>query len=104
MTRVDATFKPKRNMVANNNTEGNDENSSGLRVPMAIMMMTKLQAMLKVNSTSSSNAGKGTTNMAMINNTSAGKPRPVKSNLDRFCRTADRVKVLMGGLKGFSEG
>ncbi len=64
-------------MVANNNTDGKDENSSGLRVPMAIMMISKLQAMLNVNKMSKSSAGRGTTNMAMINNTSAGKPRPV---------------------------
>jgi hypothetical protein len=64
-------------MVANSNTEGNEENSSGLRVPMAIMMTSKLQPILKVNNMSSSNAGSGTTNMAMIKSTSAGKPRPV---------------------------
>jgi hypothetical protein len=73
MTRVDATFKPKRSMVANNKTEGKDENSSGLRVPMAIMMISKLQAMLNVNSTSKSNAGRGTTNMAMINKHQRGQ-------------------------------
>jgi hypothetical protein len=76
MTRVDATFKPKRSMVANNKTDGKDENSSGLRVPMAIMMTNKLQPMLKVNRMSNNNGGRGITNMAMINNTMAGKPRP----------------------------
>jgi hypothetical protein len=64
-------------MVANNKTEGKDENSNGLRVPMAIMMINKLMAMLKVNKMSNIKAGRGTTNMAMINNTMAGKPRPV---------------------------
>jgi hypothetical protein len=63
-------------MVANNKTDGKDENSSGLRVPMAIMMTNKLQPILKVNRMSNNNGGKGTTNMAMINNTMAGKPRP----------------------------
>jgi hypothetical protein len=63
--------------VANNKTDGKDENSSGLRVPMAIMMISKLIAMLKVNKMSNIKAGRGTTNMAMINNTIAGKPRPV---------------------------
>jgi hypothetical protein len=33
--------------------------------------------MLNVNRMSKSNGGKGTTNIAMINNTKAGKPRPV---------------------------
>jgi len=63
-------------MVANNNTDGKDEKSKGLRVLMAIMMMTKLATMLKVNKKSNNNGGKGKTNMAMINNTSAGIPRP----------------------------
>jgi hypothetical protein len=63
-------------MVANNKTDGKDENSSGLRVPMAIMMTNKLQPMLKVNRMSNNKGGRGTTNMAMINNTMAGKPRP----------------------------
>ena len=63
--------------MANNKTEGKDENSSGLRVPMAIMMISKLQAMLNVNKMSRSNEGRGTTNMAMINNTMAGRPKPV---------------------------
>ena len=76
MTRVEATFSPKRSMVANNSTDGKDEKSKGLRVLMAIMMMTKLATMLKVNKKSNNNGGKGRTNMAMINNTSAGIPRP----------------------------
>jgi hypothetical protein len=63
-------------MVANNKTDGKDENSSGLRVPMAIMMTNKLQPMLKVNRMSNNKGGSGTTNMAMINNTMAGKPKP----------------------------
>jgi hypothetical protein len=63
-------------MVANNKTDGNEENSSGLRVPMAIMMTSKLQPILKVNRMSKRSAGRGTTNMAMINNTMAGKPKP----------------------------
>jgi hypothetical protein len=41
------------------------------------MMINKLMAMLKVNKMSNIKAGRGTTNMAMINNTMAGKPRPV---------------------------
>jgi len=77
ITRVDATFRPSRNMVANNRTDGNDENSSGLRVPIAIMMITKLQAMLKVNNTSRSSGGKGKTNIAMMSSTNAGRPSPV---------------------------
>jgi hypothetical protein len=76
MTRVDATFRPKRSMVANNSTDGKDEKSKGLRVLMAIMMMTKLATMLKVNKKSNNSGGNGKTNMAMINNTSAGIPRP----------------------------
>jgi hypothetical protein len=32
--------------------------------------------MLKVNRMSNNNGGKGITNIAMINNTMAGKPRP----------------------------
>jgi hypothetical protein len=63
-------------MVANNSTDGKDEKSKGLRVLMAIMMMTKLATMLKVNKKSNNSGGNGKTNMAMINNTSAGIPRP----------------------------
>ena len=77
MIRVEATFNAKRNMVANNNTVGKDENSRGLRVPMAIMMITKLITMLKVNKKSNKTGDKGSTNMAMINNTRTGMPRPV---------------------------
>ena len=77
MIRVDATFNAKRNMVANNNTVGNEENSNGLRVLMAIMMITKLMMMLKVNKKSNKMGGNGSTNMAMINNTRTGIPRPV---------------------------
>jgi hypothetical protein len=77
MIRVEATFKAKRNMVANNKTVGKDENSKGLRVLMAIMMITKLITMLKVNKKSNKSGGKGSTYMAMINNTKTGMPRPV---------------------------
>jgi hypothetical protein len=77
MIRVEATFKAKRNMVANNKTVGKDENSMGLRVLMAIMMITKLITMLKVNKKSNKSGGKGSTNMAMINSTKTGMPRPV---------------------------
>ena len=54
-----------------------DENSSGLRVLMAIMMITKLMTILKVNKKSNKSGGNGKTNMAMINNTMAGMPNPV---------------------------
>jgi hypothetical protein len=43
---------------------------------MAIMMTNKLQPMLNVNRMSNNKGGSGITNMAMINNTMAGKPRP----------------------------
>jgi hypothetical protein len=43
---------------------------------MAIMMITKLATMLKVNKKSNKRGGKGKTNMPMIINTSAGIPRP----------------------------
>jgi hypothetical protein len=77
MIRVDATFSAKRNIVANNKTVGKDENSSGLRVLMAIMMITKLMTILKVNKKSNKSGGNGKTNMAMINNTKTGMPNPV---------------------------
>jgi hypothetical protein len=77
ITRVDATFSAKRNIVANNKTVGKDENSSGLRVLMAIMMITKLITILKVNKKSNKSGGNGNTNMAMINNTKTGMPNPV---------------------------
>jgi hypothetical protein len=56
---------------------GKDENSSGLRVLMAIMMITKLITILKVNKKSNKSGGSGKTNMAMINNTKTGIPNPV---------------------------
>ena len=64
-------------MVANNKIVGNDEKSSGMRVLMAIMMITKLATMLKVNKKSNKSGGNGSTNMAMIINTRTGIPRPV---------------------------
>jgi hypothetical protein len=44
---------------------------------MAIMMITKLATILKVNKKSNKMGGNGSTNMAMINNTRTGIPRPV---------------------------
>jgi hypothetical protein len=44
---------------------------------MAIMMMTKLMTILKVNKKSNKSGGNGNTNMAMINNTKTGMPNPV---------------------------
>jgi hypothetical protein len=41
-------------MVANNKTEGNEENSKGFRTLMAIMMISTLEAILKVNNISKS--------------------------------------------------
>jgi len=46
-------------------------------VLMEIMMITKLATMLKVNKKSNKSGGNGNTNMAMINNTRTGMPRPV---------------------------
>jgi hypothetical protein len=63
-------------MVAKSKTDGKAEKSKGERVPMAIMMITKLATMLKVNKKSNKSGGKGKTNMPMIINTSAGIPRP----------------------------
>ena len=60
---------------------------------MAIMMITRLIKILKVNSTSSKTAGKGTTSIAIINNTRNGIPSPENSNFDRRCRIVDMVKV-----------
>ena len=95
MMRVEATFKASRNMVANSSTVGKDEKSSGLRVLMEIMMITRLIIILKVNKKSNKSAGKGSTSMAMINNTSTGIPRPARSNFAKFCRIVDRLKVLI---------
>ena len=47
--------------------------------PIAIMITTKLIMMLKVNKMSSNKGGSGTTNIAMINRTRTGKPKPAKS-------------------------
>jgi hypothetical protein len=44
---------------------------------------------------SNSNGGSGTTNIAMISKTKAGRPKPAKSKREKFCRMADRVKVFM---------
>ena len=95
MTRVEATFKANRSIVAKRRTEGKEENSNGLRVPMAIMMIKTLEAMLNVNKTSRKNGGRGKTNMPMINNTRAGILRSAKLNFDRFCRMVDRLSVDM---------
>ena len=66
-------------MVANNKTDGKEENSKGLRVPIAIMMITRPITMLNVNKMSNIKGGKGTTNMAMITKTKAGMPKPARS-------------------------
>ena len=99
MTRVDATLSAKRNMVANKRTVGKDENSSGLRVLMAIMMTTRLHMMLKVNKKSNNSGGSGNTNMAMMTSTTTGILSPVRSNFDKFCRIVDRVSVLISEIQ-----
>ena len=82
-------------MVANSSTEGKDENSSGLRTLMAIMMISTAVAILKVKSTSSSIGGSGMTSMPIMINTNAGMLRSLKLNLDKFCRIVDSVSVLI---------
>ena len=82
-------------MVANNNTEGKEENSRGLRTLMAIMMINTLAAILKVNNISKIMGCSGMTNIPMINKTKAGMLRSLKLNLVKFCRIVDRVSVLM---------
>jgi hypothetical protein len=44
---------------------------------------------------SKSKGGSGTTNIAMINKTNTGKPKPARSKRAKFCRMADRVNVVM---------
>ena len=62
---------------------------------MEIITITSATTILKVNKMSSSKGCSGSTNMAMIINTSAGIPRPAKSKADKFCRIVDRLRVLM---------
>ena len=85
-------------MVANSKIVGKDENSSGFRTRMAIMMISTLAAILKVNKTSSRTGCRGMTSMPMISKTRTGILNSLKLNFDRFCRTVDRVKVLMDEL------
>jgi hypothetical protein len=49
--------------------------------------------MLKVNSTSNSQVGRGRTSIAMMTKTSAGIPSPEASKRLRDCRRDDRVRV-----------
>ena len=86
-------------MVANSSTEGKEENSSGLRTLIAIMMIKSADAILKVNSTSSTMGGRGMTNIPMINKTKPGMLRSLKLNLDKFCRIVDRVSVLIVSIR-----
>ena len=85
-------------MVASNKTEGKDENSKGLRVPIAIMMISTLVAILNVNNTSSKNVGNGTTSIAMINSTSAGILRLASLILERSCRIVDSAVKFIAAL------
>ncbi len=62
-TRVEATFSDRRSSVANSSTAGNAAKSSGLRVNMATSRIITDNAMLKVNSRSSRNVGRGSTIM-----------------------------------------
>ncbi|MNQ44649.1 hypothetical protein D3C85_584130 [compost metagenome] len=62
-TRVEATFSDRRSSVANRSTAGNAAKSSGLRVNMATSRIITDNAMLKVNSKSSRNVGRGSTIM-----------------------------------------
>ena len=90
----------KRSMVANSKIAGNDENSSGLRVLMAIMMMTKATTILKVKSKSSSNGGSGSTIIAMMSRTKPGMAKPAGSNRPMFCRRIDRLLLIMVFVSG----
>ena len=60
-TRVEATFSDSRSNVANNNTDGNDEKSSGLAAFIAAISTATDNAMLNTKNTSSITAGIGTT-------------------------------------------
>ncbi|MES1923798.1 hypothetical protein T31B1_00695 [Salinisphaera sp. T31B1] len=88
-TRVEATFSDRRNRVANSNTAGKAAKSSGLVVNMLTSSTITDSAMLKVNSRSSTNGGKGRIIIAMIRMISTGPAsilswlaslRPVRPN------------------------
>lgn len=85
-------------MVVNSKIAGNDENSSGLVMPMATKITMRLIRMLNVNKMSKSQAGRGSTSMLMMSSTSAGTPRPDASKREMFCRMFDRLKSAIFSL------
>ncbi|MOA44429.1 hypothetical protein D3C78_1667090 [compost metagenome] len=60
---MEATFSDRRSSVANSRTAGKAAKSSGLRVNMATSRIITDSAMLKVNSKSNRNVGRGNTIM-----------------------------------------
>lgn len=64
--RVEATFRPKRNKVENNNIDGNAAKSRGFLVNIATNNTMIETAILKVNNKSNKNGGKGKTIMDKI--------------------------------------
>ena len=76
-SRVALTFSASRNSVATSTTVGNTANSSGLRTCIEISSTIRLAAMLTEISTSSTNAGSGTTIITTTTTTATGTARRV---------------------------
>src|SRR5699024_5676566 len=71
-TRVEATFKPKRNKVVNNKKEGKAAKSKAFLVNIATKSTIMESAILKVKSKSKIKGGKGSTIMDKIIKISTG--------------------------------
>jgi len=84
---VEATFKARRNIVANKRTAGKEEKSRGRLVPIAIIITTSPTRILNVNKISNNNGGKGITNIAKISRTRPGIPKLENSKLEKYVLT-----------------
>jgi hypothetical protein len=88
-TRVDATFKLSRSIVARSKTRGKTENSRGLRTLIDIITTTSPAMMLNVKRTSSAIDGSGTTSIAIMAKMTSGIAIPFASVKISECRKSD---------------
>jgi hypothetical protein len=88
-TRVDATFRLSRSIVARSKTSGNEENSRGLWTLIDIITTTSPAMMLNVKRTSSAIDGSGTTSIAIIAKMTSGIAIPFASVKSSDCRKSD---------------
>jgi hypothetical protein len=119
MSRVELTLSARRNTVITSSSAGNDENSSGSRVPRATSSTTSDTAIDSARQRSRSTPGSGTTSSPTTASTAtaipdSARPRPARASAaaaagitDALTRPAGRRRArgaLAGGPLPHDEG